>query len=174
MFSVIAAVDENYGIGKDNALPWRLPGELAYFTETTLGDGLKQNVVVMGYNTWISLPEKSRPLKGRKNIVLAFDDVALPDGVVLAKSIDEALAVASEVGNVGEVFFMGGASIYKQAVERPECKKIYLTEILKSFDCDTFFPKFSKEKFILVSESNVVEEKEISYKFVIYENKDLV
>jgi dihydrofolate reductase/thymidylate synthase len=70
--SVVVAASKDWGIGKDGGIPWRLPGDMAYFREVTMAttDPEKHNAVVMGRRTWDSIPAKFRPLKGRTNIVL--------------------------------------------------------------------------------------------------------
>jgi dihydrofolate reductase len=172
-FSVIAAADKNLGIGIKNNLPWRLRGDMKYFSHVTCEapEG-KVNAVIMGRKTWESLPKKHRPLKGRLNVVLtrnfeAFGDV--PEIVILASSLDDALAKLEQRTDVNEVFIIGGANVYAQAVEHPACEKIYLTEVEGEFNCDAFFPRFSKEEFGVVSESEVTSENEVRYRFLVYE-----
>lgn len=137
-FSIIAAIDKNNGIGKKNGLPWNLRKDMRHFAEITTGDS--QNVVIMGSNTWRSLPEKYRPLPKRLNIVLSFEKMAdLPDGVLNFQSLDETLA-ALEEKNVGEIFVIGGGQIFAAAINHPACAKLYLTEVDGDFGCDIFFP----------------------------------
>lgn len=169
-FSLIAAADKNLGIGKNNDMPWRLKGEMKYFTEMTTGaDEGKINAVVMGLNTWFSLPEAHRPLKGRLNIVLSKDPVELPEGVINAGSFDEAFEKLSDIEDLNEVFIIGGASIYAQAIKLAGCMKIYLTEIDQEFECDTFFPEIDSKLFEKKSCSERYEEKDVSYRFCVYE-----
>jgi dihydrofolate reductase len=167
-FSIIAAVDKKMGIGKDNQLPWRLKNDLKYFSETTTQapEG-KVNAVIMGSKTWDSLPEKYRPLKDRINMVLSRRDLDLPEGVILAKSMEDAFEKLEERDDVGEVFIIGGASVYKQAIEHEDAEKIYLTEVKGEFDCDAFFPDIPKS-FEVESRSDEMEENEISYRFAVY------
>lgn len=166
-FSLIAAVDKNYGIGKNDTLPWRLPTDLQYYHNTTRGNG--KNVVIMGRVTWESIPEKYRPLSRRINIVITRNaSYALPPAVEKAASLAEALLVAQK-HNPEEIFVIGGAQIFAEAILHPQCKKIYLTEIDAVFDCDTFFPHFNKKIFQEVSESSVHEENRVTFCFVVYE-----
>jgi dihydrofolate reductase len=78
---IAVAVDDNFGIGKHNTLVWHFKKEMQYFKNLTTKtlDQNKKNIVMMGKNTWLSLPEKARPLSGRKNIVLSFDEIELPE-----------------------------------------------------------------------------------------------
>ncbi len=146
-FSIIVAVDKDFGIGKNGALPWNLPGDMKHFKEVTTrahGEGLI-NAVVMGRKTWESIPEKFRPLPGRLNIVLTRDILySLPAGVLKASSLDEALQileVCKPPVKIGKVFVIGGAEIFNLAVNHPQCHEIFLTHIQQSFGCDCFFPR---------------------------------
>ncbi|KAL8203693.1 UNVERIFIED_CONTAM: hypothetical protein K2H54_059921 [Gekko kuhli] len=121
LFSSIAAVSENMGIGKNGQLPWPpLKNEFAYFqkmTRTTTQKG-KQNVVIMGRKSWFSIPEKSRPLKGRINIVLSEQLKETPEGAhFLARTLDEALDLLElpELAKlIDMVWIIGGSSVYKR------------------------------------------------------------
>ncbi|MFA4936868.1 MAG: dihydrofolate reductase [Patescibacteria group bacterium] len=171
-FSVIAAIDKNRGLGKDGKLAWNLLGDLKHFKAVTckVSKPGAMNAVIMGRTTWESLPEKYRPLPNRINIVLTRKrDFKVPDGVILASAIDETLDILSTLGNgVDQFFVIGGASVYAQAVIHPACNKVYLTEIDKVYDCDTYFPSLPNG-FIKQDESDVVTENNINYKYVIYE-----
>jgi dihydrofolate reductase len=145
-YSLIAAVDAGRGIGRAGRLPWHLPEDLRFFKETTLGGG-GLNAVIMGRNTWESIPERFRPLSGRLNIVLTRHPEKLrikEDGVAVAGSLDEALARASR-RRVARVFVIGGAEVYAEAITRPQCRDIFLTRIGAVFDCDAFFPDYTKD-----------------------------
>lgn len=171
-FSIIAAIDKKNGLGKAGKLAWHFKGDLEHFKNITtrpvaLG---KQNAVIMGSVTWYSLPESVRPLADRTNIVLNFSrDLNLPAGVLLATSLDEAIAKAAELPNLGEVFIIGGASVYKQALSHPQCAKLYLTQIEAEFDCDTFFPIVDEAVFKKTLVSDWVEEKGVKYRFIEYQ-----
>jgi len=137
-FSIIAAIDKKNGIGKKNGLPWNLKKDMRHFAEITTGNG--QNAVIMGSNTWRSLPEKYRPLPKRLNIILSFEKMAnLPANVLNFQSLDEALS-ALEGKNIGEIFVIGGGQIFTTAINHPACVKLYLTEVGGDFGCDIFFP----------------------------------
>jgi len=132
-FHIIAAMDLNRGIGKNNDLAWRLKGDMKHFKETTTGSS-----VIMGRKTWESLPEAFRPLPNRENIVLTRNpDYSLPDGVVLAGSLDEALQLASE----DYIYVIGGATLYAEAIQHKDCKGMSITLVNGEFDCDAFFPE---------------------------------
>lgn len=171
-FSIIAAADENLGIGINNTLPWRLPGDLKYFSEvTSKADEGMRNAVIMGRKTWESLPEKHRPLKDRLNVVLSRGTVELPDGVILEHSLDEALEHIRDMEDIDQIFIIGGANLYAQAIDHPNADALYLTEILQSFDCDAFFPTFQEKGFELESRSEEQEENGIAYRFAVFRKK---
>ncbi|MBA3536414.1 MAG: dihydrofolate reductase [Tatlockia sp.] len=125
--SLIAAIDEQNGLGKANQLLCHLPADLQHFKSLTMG-----KPIIMGRNTFESI---GKPLPGRTNIVLTRKQLTI-SGVEVAESLPKALAVA---GNVQEVMIIGGASIYEQAL--PFASRIYLTLIHQQFDADVFFPK---------------------------------
>lgn len=126
--ALIAALDRNGLIGRDNALPWRLPADLQHFKRLTLG-----KPIVMGRLTWESL---GRPLPGRHNIVLTRDPAYHADGASVVHSIDAALAAA---GAVDEVMVIGGAALYRTLL--PRAARLYLTRIDAAFDGDAWFPE---------------------------------
>lgn len=165
-FSIIAACDSNRGIGINNSLPWHLKADLKHFSETTIGAG--NNAVVMGLNTWKSLPEKFRPFKERLNVVLSLEPKKnLPNGTLNFQSLDQALEELSKK-NLDEIFIGGGAYLYKIAIAHPACAKIYLTEINGAFECDTFFPEIPA-CFKKIEASPENEENGIKFRFCVYE-----
>ena len=174
-FNIIVACDLNRGIGKNNQLPWRLSGDLRYFkkitTETT--ESGKYNAVLMGRKTWESIPPNHRPLAGRYNVVLTRNQTYFtPDGVFRFGSLDEAFATL-EQGPVEQLFIIGGAEIYKQALQDHRIGLLYLTEIRHRFDCDTFFPEY-KQYFQLLSSSEIESENGIEYSFKVYKPNILI
>lgn len=160
-FAMIAAMDENQGIGINNQLPWHLPSDYKHFVDTTSG-----GTVIMGRKTWESLPEKYRPLPNRLNIVLSSkDNYELPEGVVLAHSLEEALELSRD-----HVFIIGGAKLYTQAIQHKDCQTLILTEVYDSFDCDAFFPNIPSHFHIKHAEDEV-EENGITYRIFTYERE---
>ena len=136
--SVIAAVAENLCIGKNNRLPWNIPEDLKHFKEMTLG-----KVVVMGQNTFESiLGYIGKPLPNRTNVVLTFDEsYHAPEGVKIFNSIDKVLAAFFN----DDIFFAGGASIYKQTIDLADT--LYITHVHQVVDGDVFFPEIDKNKW---------------------------
>lgn len=175
-FSLVVAVDQGFGIGKNNTMPWHLPLDLKHFSNITtmVQDSKKTNAVIMGRKTWDSLPEKHRPLKNRVNVVLSRGELNLPEGVLLFHSLEEALKSLEENyqqnSQIENVFVIGGANIFEQAIKHHDCQTVYLTQIDQTFNCDTFFPKESLQKnFSLKSTSEVSEENGIKFSFKIFE-----
>lgn len=165
-FSIIAAIDKKNGIGKKNALPWYFKKDLKHFAEITTGVG--RNAVIMGRNTWLSLPEKYRPLPKRLNIVLSFEKISdLPADVLNCQSLDEALEICEEK-NIEDVFVIGGGQIFVFVINHPACAKLYLTEVAGDFDCDIFFPPIPAN-FRKLPDGLIEEENGHRLEFSIYE-----
>ena len=173
-FNIIVAMDLVRGIGKDGKLPWHLPGELKHFKDITArtSSKSKNNIVVMGRKTWESLPDKFRPLPGRINLVLTKnDDFSVPQNVFKAKNFLDIFEITKKepIGDVIEnIFVIGGEQIFREAMKRSECQKLYVTHILHSFSCDTFFPPFQKT-FQQMTKSEPLREGNVSYYFAEYE-----
>ena len=127
VFKAIAAMSSNRIIGRDGALPWRLPEDLKFFRTVTTG-----HAVVMGRKTWESL---GRPLPNRRNIVLSRG-MGPVDGAEVVRSVEELDALGLE----GDVFVIGGAEIYRLLMSR--CAAVYLTVLEAEADGDTAFPPF--------------------------------
>lgn len=171
MFTIIVAADLNNGIGKNNNLPWRLKGDMKYFKEKTTTTTVvgEKNVVIMGRNTWISIPEKFRPLPDRLNIVLSSNQEfikSLPENVVGLTALDSALDYCEGLPDINKIFVIGGAVLYKESFKHPGCSEILLTRINKNFDCDTFIPQID-QSFVLVSQNKQIEN-DIEYSFDSY------
>ncbi|CAM9664111.1 unnamed protein product, partial [Hapterophycus canaliculatus] len=197
---IVAATAGSLGIGKNGALPWRLAADMAYFkrcTSTpTVSSGAtattdKVNAVIMGRKTWQSIPERFRPLSGRRNVVLsrnpkARDDLRLPEDVLLAGSLTEALALLSSAAahtdsasatpsEVDKIFVIGGGSVYAEAVVSELCEKVLLTSVTppadgRFDDCDVHFPALAPDVFKLVKKGVVREEKGVEFSFDEYES----
>lgn len=168
-FSLVVAADQQLGIGKNNRLPWQLPGDLKYFSKvTTTADTGLINVVIMGRKTWESLPRASQPLKNRINLVLSRHTLQLPEGVLSAFSLEEAFEKLGKIKNVQNVFIIGGGALFQETITNDECEKIYFTEVFGNFHCDTFFPTISEKQFQPQKVSRKNEENGIQYRFIIY------
>jgi len=141
--SIIAAMGAKNGVLGDGAnLPWHIPEDLKRFKSLTMG-----HPVIMGRKTWESLPPKYRPLAGRTNIVVTRNKDYEASGAIIATSVKEALEKARETEGE-EIFIIGGASIYEQAL--PLAHKLYLTFVEGNYNGSVFFPEYEKflpEKF---------------------------
>lgn len=175
--NIVVAIDTKNGIGKEDALPWDLTGDLKHFRETTsvARSPKKKNVVVMGRKTWDSIPPEYRPLPDRTNIVLTQNKgLRLPEGVLKADSFEQVLRMANneKLKNIIEtIFVIGGQQVYEAALKCNECEKLYVTHIHGDFGCDTFFPPF-KDMFESVRASDELKEGTIAYHFEEYRRKN--
>lgn len=161
-FSIISALDQNRGIGKNNDLAWHLSADLKHFKDTTLG-----GTVIMGRKTWESIPEKYRPFKDRLNIVVSRGELDLPEGVLLAHSLGEALELAEKHGPQRKAFVIGGATLYNEAIKHKGCEELILTELEARFECDVFFPEIGSE-WKPEKSSDLQEEGELRFIFKTY------
>lgn len=155
MITMIACVDSNMGIGKDNKLLIHLPKDLAHFKETTKG-----NTVVFGKNTWESLPVK--PLPDRVNVVLTRNEVTSYEGYVKG---DIELVIA--LSRLYHVFICGGESIYKQMM--PYADELIITHMDADFEADTFFPIIDEDIWIPYYCEGV--EDKVSFEIIKYKLK---
>src|SRR5258706_657500 len=123
MFDIVVAADLDWGIGKDNGLPWpKLRGDLRHFKRTTsTASPGKRNAIVMGRKTWQSKEVGCAPLPNRLNVVVSHEAFEVPTGVVAARTLDEALGVP-EVENI---FIVGGAGLILDAIDRPDLRSGY-------------------------------------------------
>uniref|UniRef100_A0A2C9K691 dihydrofolate reductase n=1 Tax=Biomphalaria glabrata TaxID=6526 RepID=A0A2C9K691_BIOGL len=151
--NLIVAACNNMGIGIDGRLPWRFKQDMAFFKKvtTTTEDNSKKNMVVMGKRTWFSIPPKFRPLPDRINVVLSTQLQEAPDGAHLASSLSQAVSL-SETLNADQIFIIGGASVYKEAMESDFPCRIYLTRIFHDYHCDTFLPDIDLKRFTKISD----------------------
>ncbi len=172
-FSIIVAIDEENGIGRDGDLPWRLPEDLKYFSRVTKKAAKgKQNAVIMGRVTWESLPPAHQPLDERVNMVLTSQsDYILPDNVEKFSSMTKALEWARKSRKIDKIFVIGGGRVFEEAVFHKDCEKMYITTIYDEFDCDTFFPEIDESVFEIESAEECLEEGGVEYQFFVYKRK---
>ncbi len=142
-FDMVVAADLADGIGAGGKLPWHLPADLAHLKRLTSDTEVPgtRNAVLMGRVTWDTIPDRWRPLPRRLNVVVSRQiNLVVPDGVLRAASLNQALELARAPVDVERLFVLGGAEIYRQAIALPGCRRIYLTRVLGRFACDAFFP----------------------------------
>ncbi|WP_256006934.1 MULTISPECIES: dihydrofolate reductase [Pedobacter] len=129
--SAVVAISENRAIGKDNQLLWHLPKDLKHFKKITSG-----HTVIMGRKTYDSV---GKPLPNRRNIVITRRTDLEIEGAEVVSSLDAALELCR---HETEVFIIGGAEIYKLALQRTD--RIYLTTVHETYDADAFFPELNE------------------------------
>jgi dihydrofolate reductase len=156
IISLIAAMDEERGIGKDGQLPWHLSTDLRHFKEITMGHHL-----IMGRKTYQSIGNR---LPGRTMIVLTRDRAFQADGCLVAHSLPEAFSLAEERGEE-EVFVIGGASVFRETL--PLADQLYLTRVHAEVDADTFFPALDLDSWDLASERHYEADALNQYPFTI-------
>jgi dihydrofolate reductase len=156
--SAIVAMASNRVIGANNTLPWRLPDDLKRFKQLTMG-----HTLVLGRKTYESI---GRPLPGRTLVVVTRQKDYAPEGVKVAHSVDEALAMAR---GDSEVFIAGGAELYAQTMDRVD--RLYLTRIERAFPGDTYFPEVDLSGWRLIEGEHHAPDLEeaLPYSFLTYE-----
>lgn len=167
---VVAFTWKTFGIGKDGKLPWNIPEDLSNFYKLT-----KDTIVVMGANTYFSIPEDKRPLKNRWNIVLTSKphEYKSTENVqfVSEKHLDELVQINS---TERDIFIIGGSSLYEKYM--PIADNIYATIIEKEFNCDTFFPVAHFEHYEIIDYSLLQhsENENCNFRFVTYQRTNAV
>lgn len=161
MISIIVAVSDDWGIGKDNELLWPISGDLKRFKRLTTG-----KTVVMGKKTWYSLPK--RPLPGRKNIVLTDIPDEKIDGSETVYSIEEAL---NKCTIEEEAFVIGGGSIYRQFM--PKADRLYITHVHMKAPADVYFPEIDQDVWEITEKEHfpISDTNPIPYTYIIYERR---
>lgn len=160
LISIIAAMAENRVIGVDNTLPWRLPADLGHFRRLTTG-----HHVIMGRRNYESI---GKPLPERTNIVVTRNRDYRAPGCVVVHSLEEALKRAQADA---EIFVIGGAEIYQQALARAD--RLYLTLVHADVAGDTYFPDFAPDRWKEISrERHEADAKNpYPYSFLIYDRR---
>ncbi len=187
--NLIACIDNKYGIGKNNNMPWEYSKDLDYFKYyTTHSVQNKKNIVIMGNNTFKSIPEQFRPLKHRLNIILSKtvinnQEYNLNHNVLYFNDVLPLLCFLDKNKNeINKVWIIGGSHIYKQFLELQIINKIYLTLIPNNnFNCDVFFPNEFLKYFKLIDskidydynkKSYSINKDELHFMLYQYANKD--
>jgi len=171
MFNIIVAKTFlKNGIGKNNTIPWYICDDFRHFKYTTTENNIsnKLNSIIMGKNTWNSIPKT--PLPNRNNIIVSetlYNENKDTKNIKYVKSFRNALEVAYDISD--NTFIIGGERIYKEAIEHPHCNKLYITDIYNNYNCDTYFPELNINKFTLTNVSDFKKEHNINYRYLIYE-----
>jgi dihydrofolate reductase len=156
--SLIAAVPRNGAIGRNNELLWREPEDQKHFRRVTMGCP-----VIMGRKTWDSLPERFRPLPGRRNIVVTRNLAWRAAGAESVPSLPAALALLQ---GVAKAFVIGGAEIYGLAM--PLADELVLTEIDAELDGDVYFPHWDRMHFSRTASEPHTGADGVGFRFVTY------
>lgn len=158
MISIIAAVSDDMGIGKDNDLLWHLPEDLKRFKRLTTG-----NTVIMGRRTWESLPRK--PLPNRRNVVITDIEGETFQEAEAAYSVEDAL---EKCRDDREIFIIGGGSIYRQFM--PRADSLFITHVHRKTEADIYFPEIDRSIWEEIEKEEHNSE-EIPYTYVIYKRR---
>jgi len=159
--SIIAAVARNGVIGHAGALRWQLPEDQKFFRRVTMGCP-----VIMGRKTWESLPDRFRPLSGRRNIVVSRNPSIVATGAEVVPSLAAAIKLTH---TAARVFVIGGGELYRHAL--PLADELVLTEIDRDFEGDVLFPAWDRGAFREVSREShhATAPIEFDYDFVTYQ-----
>ncbi len=152
-FDVVVAADLDWGIGKSQGLPWpKLRGDLQHFKRITSAalEG-KRNAIVMGRKTWESKEVGGKPLPKRLNVVVSRKIIEVPDGVILAHSVDDAMIACATAGDVETTFVIGGAGLFQDAIGHAALRYVYLTRVEGRFQCDVAMPDLDVRGFVRVA-----------------------
>jgi dihydrofolate reductase len=160
MIILIAAVAENYALGKNNDLLWHLPLDFKRFKEITSG-----HYIIMGRKTFESFP---KPLPNRTHVIITRQKDFKYEGCIVAQDIEKAIAICPKNE---DLFIIGGGEIYAQSIHLAD--QLDITRVHHSFDADVFFPEIDPEVWELISETfNPKDEKHLfDYTFQKYSRK---
>lgn len=193
--NLIACIDNNYGIGKNNDIPWLYKTDLEYFKyyTTHTNDKNKKNIVIMGNNTFKSIPEQFKPLKNRVNIILTNNKNHKDSNTNSSNKLENNILYFNDIisilyfldnnqKNINKVWIIGGSYIYKYFLELHIIKHIYLTVIPNNnFNCDVYFPHKYLKYFTLIeskiehdynTKSYSINKDELQFMLYQYVNKD--
>ena len=161
--NIIVAYSRNNIIGHLGHMPWNIPSDLAYFKETTMGAP-----IIMGRVTWDSL---GRPLPGRLNIVISRNSDYSPVGAEAVTSLQSAIELAKQHAPEQDIFIIGGAQIYAQALEEGLVDQVYATEIHDTLEGDASFPELDMTIWEEISRKPQPIDNNYDFDFVIYQRR---
>ena len=167
---IVAMSMPSRGIGLENNIPWYIPEDLKRFSKLTKGNG--NNAIIMGRKTWESLPIK--PLPQRQNIILSKtlldnNEIKLYDNELYYSNLQTAIDNC-KIKNIDTVWIIGGEKIYDLAFKTLNINSIYVTSIIKDYNCDVFFPSIPKTFNQISLEFNT--KNDFLVKYETYENKN--
>ena len=152
MFSIIAAVSNTNGIGKNGQIPWNEPIDMKFFKEITskVDNPSKRNAIIMGRLTYESL--KGRNLPNRRNIVISSE---CNNHIDWFGSLQSAMDYLWYDKNIERIFVIGGGKLYNEAIKHRGCMELYINKIDTSVECDVFFPPIDEDKYELCRENKL-------------------
>ena len=156
MIRLIAAIDSKQGIATASGIPWKLPGDTAYFRQQTA-----QGLILMGRATY---DEFAAPLHGRENFVLTADPGPLRAGFGAVGDLDHLRASYPRE----DIWVIGGATVYAETIS--EAEELLITQVLGDFSCTKFFPIFT-DAFLLTVRGDQREDEGVSYRFETWQRR---
>ena len=162
MLTIIAAIGEKNELGKDNDLIWHLPADLKRFKKVTTG-----HTIIMGRNTFESI---GRPLPNRRSIIITRNKNYQQSGCEVVNSLEEAMELIKDDKNA---FIIGGAQIYKEALQKELVDQLDITKVHQSFDADVFFPEINNQWELVSTENFSADDKNpFDYSFLQYKKNN--
>jgi len=159
MIIIIAAIGLNNELGKDNDLIWHLPADLKRFKKVTSGHS-----IIMGRNTFESI---GKPLPNRRSIIITRNTSYKKEGCDVVHSLEEAINLIKDQKNA---FIIGGAQIYKEAIEKQLVDQLDITKVHQNFEADVFFPTIDQSVWEEISEETFLpdDKNHYTYSFISY------
>ena len=164
---LIAAIDQNRGLGKNGVLAHSLKKDMQFFkqeTSSTSSPGL-QNAVIMGRKTWESIPKKFRPLPNRTNYILSTQNLNIPN---VCHSLEDAIQKSNHNPLIEKIYIIGGSQIYNYCLQNNIPDKIILTQIQHDLQCDVFLNQLPNQ-YQQVSQSELFTENSMNFTFQTYQ-----
>ncbi len=164
--SLIVAASQNNVIGRNNQLPWHLPGDLQYFKTMTLG-----KPVIMGRKTFESI---GKPLPGRDNIVISRQTNYAADGIKVVSSLEQAIALGQSINlinGIEEVMVIGGAQIYEKSLDLAD--RVYLTRVHRKVEGDAYFPALDSQLWHEIAREDIAakEPNPFDFSYLVLERR---
>ena len=164
--ALIVAASQNNVIGRNNQLPWHLPGDLQYFKTMTLG-----KPVIMGRKTFESI---GKPLPGRDNIVISRQTNYTADGIKVVSSLEQAIALGQSINlinGIEEVMVIGGAQIYEKSLDLAD--RVYLTRVHRKVEGDAYFPALDSQLWHEIAREDIAakEPNPFDFSYLVLERR---
>jgi dihydrofolate reductase len=177
--TAIVAMTPTRGIGQNGGIPWpKLKKDMFFFKTTTTGSGNNCNAVIMGRKTWSSLPKTQQPLPNRFNVVLSTnaklrEQKNIAQNVLIFPSFEMAIHHLNGMDTIQHIYAIGGERVYEEALKHPQCQNIFVTQLLKEYQCDTHFPPLPKNQHWEVKdEGPVFQQDDIHYVIKTFTKKE--